>query len=62
MKKTIKLVTKRIRIKKKTLKAIRKKTCQSHYNSKDCGNVRRSKRKPQFLSKKIAKKIISLTN
>ena len=62
MKKTCKIITKRVKIKPKSAKVIRKKSCQSHYNSNDTGSMRRDKRKPKFLNKKSVRKIIKLTS
>jgi ribosomal protein L35 len=61
MLKTSKIISKRIRIKPKSKKAMRKKSGQSHYNANDSGNKRRGKRPWNFLNRKAAKKIFSLT-
>lgn len=62
MKKTPKLITKRICLKRKTKKAIHKSSNVSHYNSNDTGNERRNKRRPASLDKKTAKKLILLVH
>ncbi|MEA3273160.1 MAG: hypothetical protein U9Q72_00995 [Patescibacteria group bacterium] len=61
MLKTCKIITKRVKVKPRTGKVLRKKSGQGHYNSKDSGDVRRSKRPAKFFNKQAAKKIISLT-
>ncbi|MBU2025142.1 MAG: hypothetical protein ABIC19_02375 [Patescibacteria group bacterium] len=60
--KNFKIITKRLKIKKKSGRVTRKSTKQSHYRSDDSGKERRDKRRMHGLSKKLAKKIINLSS